>query len=118
MEMQDRMNNYDHVESKVVKRDEKGNIINQWVEVVKVIRVNKKKPFLGGFKNIENDSEYWHAFAQTDQKKTVHKLKFTRETQTHEWVTKSTKVKREIGTQMEKEGLFIDKRTDKLVEPN
>jgi hypothetical protein len=30
-------------------------------------------------------------------------------------VSKSTKVKREIGTQMEKEGLFVDTRMDKLV---
>ena len=68
--MLDRINNYDHVESTVVKKDEKGNVTDQWVEVVRIIRVNKKKPFLGGYKNVNNSTEYWHAFAQTDQQKT------------------------------------------------
>ena len=85
---------YDHVESTVVKRDERGNVTKQWTEVIKIIRVNKKKPFIGGYRKVENDVEYWNAFAQTDQKRTKHKLCFTRETQTYEWVSKSTKVKR------------------------
>ena len=76
--MLDRINNYDHVESTVIKKDEKGNVTDQWVEVVRIIRVNKKKPFLGGYKNVNNSTEYWHAFAQTDQQKTTHKLQFTR----------------------------------------
>jgi hypothetical protein len=95
-----RNDDYDHAESAVVKRDEKGNVIKQWIEVIKIIRVNKKKPFIGGFRNINTGAEYWNAFAQTDQKRTQHKLLYTRETQTYEWVSKSTKVKREIGTQM------------------
>lgn len=94
MEMQNRINNYDHVESTVVKRDEKGNVTDQWVEVIKIVRINKKKPFIGGYKNLNTETEYWNAFAQTDQKKTNHKLCFTRETQTYDWVSKSTKVKR------------------------
>jgi len=92
LEMANRINNYDHVESTVVKRDDKGNITDQWTEVVRIIRINKKKPFIGGYNNVNNGTEYWNAFAQTDQKKTTHKLCFTRESQ--------TKVKREIGTQM------------------
>ena len=91
---------YDHVESTVIKRDQRGNVTKQWTEVIKIIRVNKKKPFIGGYRKIESNAEYWNAFAQTDQKRTKHKLCFTRETQTFEWVSKSTKVKREIGTQM------------------
>ena len=78
VEMNDRINNYDHVESTVIKRDEKENAVDQWVEVIKIIRVNKRKPFIGGYKNVNNDLEYWNAFSQTDQKKTNHKLCYTR----------------------------------------
>lgn len=94
MELENRINSLDHVESVVIKRDDKGNVVSQEVQVIKIIRVNRKKPFIGGFRNVNNDSEYWNAFAQTDQKKTNHRLCFTRETQTYEWVSKSTKVKR------------------------
>ncbi len=30
MDMQNRINNFNHVESTVVKRDDKGNVIDQW----------------------------------------------------------------------------------------
>jgi len=53
--MANRINNYDHVESTVVKRDDKGNVTHQWTEVVKIIRINKRKPFIGGYKNVNND---------------------------------------------------------------
>ena len=78
IDLANRINNYDHVESTVVKRDDKGNITDQWTEVVKIIRINKQKPFIGGYNNLNTQSEYWNAFAQTDQKKTTHKLCFTR----------------------------------------
>lgn len=54
-ELANRINNYDHVQSTVVKKDEKGNITDQWVEVVKIIRINKKKPFLGGYRNLNTN---------------------------------------------------------------
>ncbi len=41
-----------------------------------------------------NGSNYLNCFAQTDQIKTNHQLCITREVQTYEWTTKSTKVKR------------------------
>ena len=94
IDMQNRINNYDHVESTVIKRDEKGNVTDQWTEVIKIIRVNRRKPFIGGYTNVKNDAEYWHATAQTDQKKTSHKLCYTRQTQTYDQVNKSTAVKR------------------------
>jgi hypothetical protein len=56
MEMANRINNYDHVESTVVKRDDKGNIVDQWTEVVKIIRINKKKPFIGGYTNLNTNT--------------------------------------------------------------
>jgi hypothetical protein len=31
VEMQNRVNNFDHVQSTVIKRDEKGNVTDQWV---------------------------------------------------------------------------------------
>jgi len=37
--------------------------------------------------------------------------------QTYEYRTRSTQCKRECGTQMEKNGLFIDSRKDKILEP-
>lgn len=55
LEMANRINNYDHVQSTVVKRDDKGNVTHQWNEVVKIIRINKRKPFIGGYKNVNND---------------------------------------------------------------
>lgn len=62
--------------------------------MIKIVRVQRKKPFIGGYKNVGNGIEYWNAFAQTDQLKSKHKLSFTRDTQTYEWVSKSTRVKR------------------------
>lgn len=56
VQMANRINNYDHIESTVVKRDDKGNITDQWVEVIKIIRINKKKPFIGGYKNLNSNT--------------------------------------------------------------
>jgi hypothetical protein len=75
------------------------------------------KPFIGGFRNKKTGIVYHHAFAQTDQVKKDHKLKFHRDTQTYYQSTKSIKLKREFGTQMEREGLFIDTRSDKPMTP-
>ena len=55
IDLANRINNYDHVESTVVKRDQKGNVVQQWTEVVKIIRINKKKPFIGGYTNLNNN---------------------------------------------------------------
>ena len=52
LQMANRINNYDHVESTVVKKDDKGNVTDQWTEVVRIIRINKKKPFIGGYNNV------------------------------------------------------------------
>merc|ERR1719450_2055923 len=51
------------------------------------------------------------------QKKEIHTIRFHREVQTYEYRTRSTQCKRECGTQMEKNGLFIDSRGDKILEP-
>jgi hypothetical protein len=51
--MQQHQDDYDQAESVVVKRDEKGNVTKQWTEVIKIIRINKKKPFIGGFRKLD-----------------------------------------------------------------
>jgi hypothetical protein len=38
-----------------VKRDEKGNAVKQWTEVIKIVRINRKKPFIGGFRKVDSD---------------------------------------------------------------
>jgi len=68
---------------------------------------------MGGYVNKDNGLYYYHAYAQTDQYKNNHITKEEREVQTYEYVTRSTKMNREFGTQMEFIGLFIDKRQDK-----
>lgn len=39
----------------------------------------RNKPYLGGYKSNKNNLLYHHAFAQTDQKYSEHRLKFHRE---------------------------------------
>ncbi|CAE7579371.1 IQUB [Symbiodinium natans] len=101
----------------------------------------RSRPYLGGFRNKVTDSmseakmgvtgmlhgldfsgevsQYHHAVTQTApvQKKDVHTLRFHREAQTYEYRTRSTQCKRDNGTQMDKVGLYIDSRTDKMMEP-
>ncbi|CAE7567469.1 IQUB [Symbiodinium sp. CCMP2456] len=86
---------------------------------VHVQRPVMEKPYLGGFRNKVTDSMYHHAVTQTApvQKKDVHTLRFHREAQTYEYRTRSTQCKRDNGTQMDKVGLYIDCRGDKLMEP-
>ncbi|EAS01129.2 IQ and ubiquitin-like domain protein (macronuclear) [Tetrahymena thermophila SB210] len=104
------------VKSNVIQRDEKGEIIKQYEMNIEVYLPIRQKPYLGGYKSNKNGLVYHHAFAQTDQKYREHKLKFHRESQTYEYSTKSSKVMRELGTQMEREGIFISKLTDVEVE--
>ena len=109
--------NFDEVESVIVKKNESGEIIKKVVQVIKIVRSSKRKPFLGGFKHNTTEVVYNNAFSQTDQTRTEHKLQFTREVQTYDYSSKSSKVPREFGIQMEKEGLYVDPRTDKVMYP-
>ncbi len=72
---------------------------------------------MGGFVSKTNGSYYYHAYAQTDQYKNKHIIKEEREVQTYQYVTRSTKMNREFGTQMERIGLYIDQRSDKEIQP-
>mmetsp|Transcript_22548 Transcript_22548/g.25369 ORF Transcript_22548/g.25369 Transcript_22548/m.25369 type:complete len:434 (-) Transcript_22548:137-1438(-) len=76
----------------------------------------KPKPYLGGYQNMKTGLEYHHAYAQTDQRQGDHAEKFHREVQTHEYRTRATTMKREFGTQMAKIGVWVDERTDKMIE--
>lgn len=61
---------------------------------------------------MKNGKVYHNGFAQTDQIRREHKTKHHRDTQTYEYSTKSSKVMREFGTQVERKGIWIDKRED------
>ena len=82
---------------------------------VQVDKFDGKKNFIGGFRNKRNGLAYHNAFTQTDQDVTYHPDKRTKEIQTYQYNTKSTTMMREFGTQMEKPGLYIDKRNDKII---
>lgn len=45
--------NYDYVESTIVKTDKKGEIEKKFVQTIHIVRSSKRKPFLGGFRNQE-----------------------------------------------------------------
>lgn len=69
-----------------------------------------RKPFIGGFKDLYSNKAFYHAFSQTDQPKTLHVVRFERETQTVDVSTKTTNAKREFGTQTKRQDLYIDDR--------
>mmetsp|Transcript_15345 Transcript_15345/g.42064 ORF Transcript_15345/g.42064 Transcript_15345/m.42064 type:complete len:522 (+) Transcript_15345:152-1717(+) len=99
----------DTLELKVV--DDRGE---EKLVIVHVQRPIMEKPYLGGFRNKHSGTEYHHAVTQTApvQKKELHSIRFHREVQTYEYRTRSTQCKRDNGTQMEKNGLFVDTRGD------
>lgn len=87
------------------------------IVTVEVEKAQREKAYLGGYVNRRNDIQYHHSFTQTDQQSTYHPQKLTREVQTYQYNTKSSIMMREFGTQMEKPGIFIDKRKDKVIKP-
>lgn len=84
---------------------------------IRVVRPTQPKPYLGGLKSLKNDAVYHHAFAQTDQRAKEHNVMYHRQTQTYDYSTISTKVMREFGTQMERVGIYVDRREDKELQP-
>mmetsp|Transcript_32412 Transcript_32412/g.23945 ORF Transcript_32412/g.23945 Transcript_32412/m.23945 type:complete len:105 (+) Transcript_32412:221-535(+) len=84
---------------------------------VEVEKASKPKAYIGGFRNNRSGQMFHHAFTQTDQNAKYHPDKNERLVQTYQYKTKSTGMMREFGTQMEKTGLFIDKRKDKIIYP-
>jgi hypothetical protein len=86
---------------------------------VHVQRAVMEKPYLGGFRNKETGVSFHHAVTQSApvQKKEIHSIRFHREVQTYEYRTRSTQCKKENGTQMAKNGLYIDQNNDVLMSP-
>jgi hypothetical protein len=80
-------------------------------------KLSYRKPYLGGYIHKRNGSYYLHSYSQTDQYKNPHKIKNEREVQTQIQQTRSTKMLREFGTQMDYIGLYIDPRQDKIMTP-
>lgn len=58
-------------------------MIKKVIQIVKIVRNSRAKPFLGGFRHATTDIIYHNGFSQTDQNRTEHKLQFTREVQTY-----------------------------------
>jgi len=87
------------------------------IVTVEVEKAQKEKPYIGGYINKRNECKYYHSFTQTDQQSTYHPQKLSREVQTYQYATKSSVMMREFGTQMEKPGIFIDHRKDKIIKP-
>lgn len=79
-------------------------------------KISYQKPMIGGFVNKSSGVYFFHAFAQTDQYVNPKVIKNERDAQTYFYKSRSTKTNREFGTQMERIGLYIDKRTDKILE--
>lgn len=84
---------------------------------VELEKINYQKPYFGGFVNKTNGSYYYHSYAQTDQYKNPHIIRNEREVQTYQYKTRSTKMNREFGTQMQYVGLYIDPNNDKILVP-
>ncbi|CAG9315589.1 unnamed protein product [Blepharisma stoltei] len=88
------------------------------VVTVEVIKASGQKPYLGGYRNSTTRLNYYHSATNTDQPRREYKEKFHREVQVFQYRTRSTIMKKEFGTQMEKPGLVsIDPRRDVEVEP-
>jgi hypothetical protein len=85
---------------------------------VSVVKPKGSKPYIGGFKHRSNDRDYLHAATNTDQFHRQYKEKFHREVQSYQFRTRSTIMKRELGTQMDKIGVvWLDPRKDREVLP-
>mmetsp|Transcript_1138 Transcript_1138/g.2604 ORF Transcript_1138/g.2604 Transcript_1138/m.2604 type:complete len:572 (-) Transcript_1138:269-1984(-) len=115
------------IEDKVIQKEYKmPNVLEVMIDAdinghpvvvkVDVEREESKKPFYGGFRNKRNGREYHHAGTQTIPKKKDTKIvKFHRETQTVDVVSKSVQSKREQGTQMARKDLYVDTENDKII---
>lgn len=84
---------------------------------VLVERPIHKKPFIGGFRHKATNVEYHHATSQTPiLKKEETNYRYNRETQTVDLRSRSSQCPRDAETQMEKVGLMISNKGDRIVE--
>lgn len=78
----------------------------------------EEKRWLGGYRNKATGREFHHAETQTS--KAVQKewpIRYEREAQTKEMLTRSQQTKREASTQMARKDLVLDGSQDVIVEP-
>eukprot|EP00949_MAST-11_sp_MAST-11-sp1_P004859 g4859.t1 len=85
--------------------------------IVRIERDERKKPYLGGFRNRMTNIEYHHASAQTARLpvRQTGPEKFTRECQTQILQTRSAQTFREAGSQMARKDLFLDTSKDRVM---
>ncbi len=83
---------------------------------MEVEKAKGAKPFIGGFINKKNEQVYHNAFAQTDQYKRPHPDMNHREVQTFQYKTVETSMMREFSSQTPGPGLYIETRSDKILE--
>ena len=93
---------------------------NQLKELnVEIERSFEKKPFLGGFKNKITGKEYLNASSQTARpvKPDNGIPKFCRDTQTVVSNHIKLQTRQDMSTQMTKPGVFVSRKSDKLITP-
>jgi len=87
--------------------------------MVKIVQENNRKLYLGGYRSRKTGLVYHHGSTQT-LREVVQQTgpeKFTRECQTAIEVTRSAQTKRENGTQMKRNDIYLDDKNDKEVMP-
>jgi hypothetical protein len=104
----------------VVVRSENPDVPPKRITIT-VERAQGRKPYLGGFRNKRTGAIYHHGSTQTargprtqpeDRKEAFH-----RETQTLERKTRSVQLPRSTGTQMDKRGVHVSSKGDKVLTP-
>lgn len=86
-----------------------------FVQIIKD-NLHHPKPFLGGFRHKYFGTLYHHGATQTARKKKkAESVKFHRETQTIQIVSRSQQTNRERGTQMERSDLVQDHSNDGII---
>ncbi|GMF66302.1 unnamed protein product [Phytophthora lilii] len=85
---------------------------------VEIEKFTGHKPFLGGFRHRKTQQHFHHASTQTilsRARRNMGPIRFHRETQTQELVTRSLQTHRESGTQMTRRDLKLDESFDRHV---
>lgn len=82
------------------------------------------KPYFGGYRSTLTGTVFHHASTQAKSGLSLRQrrpegtpIRYKRETQKKEWITRSTQTKREAATQMQRKDLVLDKPADVVVHP-
>ncbi|KAL3656975.1 hypothetical protein V7S43_018178 [Phytophthora oleae] len=85
---------------------------------VEIEKFTGHKPYLGGFRHRKTQQQFHHASSQTilsRARRNMGPVRFHRETQTQDLVTRSLQTHRESGTQMTRRDLKLDESFDRHV---